>query len=371
MRRLIISLAIPVIFMCGCDAMEKADQALLGAVKKIVGSDEGTQKPDKAATPSAKESLLDQINQVVKDVKKISQGQPAANDPLVQEPAAEKTSDDDAALREELNGYIACLNRVQSRTQSSYRRYLSWVNKENGPSCKERYISYGLYSLYQDSIVKCDEAAYRGLEAAPELPELEKVIQDLAKCNKELIPLVQRAVDYYDQEDYKDDACAQGKALHPQLVSTFERCLDATKKLGELADTIKLDLDKRDLKKIAAQGENLRFHVLNHMINAKSLLNTINLAQQNSSINNANYLAQCEKLETDFKALSDYAAAHPQELSDTFWGSSFMSSAKTATSKAKFLRRDLEAGKNYRRSLVELVKAHNDMISSSNNLRFK
>ena len=46
------------------------------------------------------------------------------------------------------------------RAVESWERYTSWVNVRTGPTGKERYITYGLYSLYdvRDEIRKAGEA---------------------------------------------------------------------------------------------------------------------------------------------------------------------------------------------------------------------
>src|SRR4029453_10909556 len=77
-------------------------------------------------------------------------------------PAAPVGTVTDNDLIEELNGYIECLNRTQTRTNDSRNRYLSWVSETAGPNCQERYISYGLYTLYEDGIEKCNRAVTRG-----------------------------------------------------------------------------------------------------------------------------------------------------------------------------------------------------------------
>ena len=45
------------------------------------------------------------------------------------------------------NAYTALMNRTLRAIQS-WERYASWVDMKKGPTGKERYISYGLYSLY-------------------------------------------------------------------------------------------------------------------------------------------------------------------------------------------------------------------------------
>ena len=55
------------------------------------------------------------------------------------------------------NAYTSLSNRT-IRAIESWDRYKSWVDMKKGPTGKERYISYGLYSLYdvKDEIAKAE-----------------------------------------------------------------------------------------------------------------------------------------------------------------------------------------------------------------------
>ena len=60
-----------------------------------------------------------------------------------------------ASTFEKLNIYVDVLNRQSRRIIDSYARYLSWCNKETGPTGQERH-KYGLYSLYDHTKVGSD-----------------------------------------------------------------------------------------------------------------------------------------------------------------------------------------------------------------------
>jgi hypothetical protein len=347
-----LSVAVFIAGATGCDKLANLDQAVLSAVKGKV--QEKVQEAVKEATPPAPAS-------------------PSSNDQprnvVAPTPPPSASQDSDTDLKAELNGYVECINRSQSRARDSYGRYLSWVSK-SGPTCGEPYITYGLYSLYDDSIEKCNQAAKRGAEGAPSLPVAEKAAQDLAACNAELIPLVKKASDYYDQQDYKDDKCVKAKEMHPQLIATFEKCFAAAKMLTAEVDKLKVDLDKRELAKLQAQGQSLQAQTLQFLIGAKELLKTINTEGAGPVVSKDVYTPKCLELEKTFQALDDYGVAHKDEVDKTFWGSAFISSAKEFTSSAKFLRRDLDEGKDAREKAQDFVEHYNRMIGDSNNLRF-
>jgi hypothetical protein len=354
MKRIILALPVIIVLAAaGCGKLteldRKAAEMVQGAVKKTIEEKIGEKIPDlKPATPPS---------------------QPGVATP--EAPVTLKVSEDpDRDLRDELNGYVDCINRSQPRAEDSYNRYLSWVSKASGPNCNERYISYGLYSLYDDSIEKCNQAAKRGAEGAPSLPDLEKASADLAKCNAELIPLVKKAADYYDQQDFKDDACAKGKEMHPQLIATFERCFAAAKALGNGVDTLKAEADRREIAKLEQQGQSLRLHTLKLMLGARELLKTLNTSGQGPIVAKDVYGPKCLEVERTFQTLDEYAAAHKEELDKAFWGSAFLSSAKEFNTAAKFLRRALDEGKDPRSEAQSFVDQYNRMVSDANNVRF-
>lgn len=119
------------------------------------------------------------------------------------------------ALIAKNNAYIGLFNRTQ-RANQSWERYTSWVNVERGPTGHERYITYGLYSLYdvRSEIQKALDVA--GKE--PKVPELDRAIERFVGAYEALAPLIDRAQRYYERKDYKSDAMVEGRELHAKLV---------------------------------------------------------------------------------------------------------------------------------------------------------
>ena len=119
------------------------------------------------------------------------------------------------ALIAKNNAYIGLLNRTQ-RANQSWERYTSWVNVERGPTGRERYITYGLYSLYdvRSEIQKALDAA--GKEQ--KVPELDRAIERFVGAYEALAPLIDRAQRYYERKDYKSDAMVEGREIHAKMV---------------------------------------------------------------------------------------------------------------------------------------------------------
>ncbi len=88
---------------------------------------------------------------------------PLAGRAQVPAPSAASAPTGEAELQAAItksNAYTALMNRTLRAIQS-WERYASWVDMKKGPTGKERYISYGLYSLYDvtGEIRKAEEAA--------------------------------------------------------------------------------------------------------------------------------------------------------------------------------------------------------------------
>jgi uncharacterized protein DUF3829 len=303
--------------------------------------------------------------QTVPEVKNTVVASPAP--PPLESPMAHTSSD--AQKIEEINGYVACLNRTMPRTNQSYQRYLSWVDAKGGPTCKESYISYGLYTLYDDGIEKCKKATQ---VENPSFPKMAKTVGELAAAYAELVPLAKMADDYYQQQDYKDDNCAKGKSLHPKLMDAFNRYRMAASKLQGDLNVEKTQLDKKELDRLEqTQGRKLAWYVRSYLLEARDLMNTVP-QEKSMPFNPQSYLTTFDQLQKNYDALSNYVMANSGETQDVFWFSAFDSSSKQFYTKAKFLKRDLAEGKKADgEKLQDLVDQYNSFIGDANNLKFK
>ncbi len=291
----------------------------------------------------------------------------ASSQPASQ-PASQPSVPNDFSQTEEVNSYIQCLNRTSERVNDSLNRYLSWVNEKSGPNCSERYISYGLYTLYSDGIETCQKAAQKGTPGSA----MQKNAADLAAAYAELVPLVQKAEDYYSQEDYKDDACVKGKQMHPVLLTAFRRYTQAQTNLENAVDSVKGELDRKELARLEQeQGRKLAWYSKSYLVNAEKLMRSFP-KDGKAPLNNAQYLTDYSDVEKTYEALSQYITANPQEGKDAFWFSSFEGSAKEFYTKAKFLKRDLADGKKPAPNTYnDVIRAYNRLVQDSNNLRFR
>jgi hypothetical protein len=156
----------------------------------------------------------------------------------------------DLELGRKLAPFIAMCNRFADRVYDSHRRYTSWQkDPAQPPTCKERYISHGLYSIYavKDHATKVQEAT----EAKPRIKDVEAAGQRMLLALDKLEPLLKKASKYYDSKDYKDDGCKGAQSMHPQLMSLFKDFIAADQALTAAIRKVSLPLRQR----LAARSE--------------------------------------------------------------------------------------------------------------------
>jgi hypothetical protein len=175
-----------------------------------------------------------------------------------------------------MNAYVGCINRLSARSYDSRKRYFSWVGK-NGPTGKERII-YGTYTIYDTA--DCRKNVEKANVLAPRDATIEAAATAYVAAVTALEPLLKEADDYYQQENYKDDRMAKGKALHPRLVAAWDAFAKADQTLRHEVEAIN---DRRAAEKLAeiekSEGRNARYHVQAVMIHAKRVLRAQNSAK--------------------------------------------------------------------------------------------
>ncbi|MGV3633228.1 MAG: YiiG family protein, partial [Pseudorhodoplanes sp.] len=190
-------------------------------------------------------------------------------------------------------------------------------------------IIYGTYTIYDTS--DCRKSVEKANELEPRDAELEAAASAYADAVGKLEPLLKEADDYYQQEDYKDDKMAKGRALHPRLVAAWDAFATADTALRKGVESIN---DKRAAERLAAieqsEGKKARYHVEATMIAAKRVLRSME--------------ADKPDVATMTKAVNEYEALvkSTEQLaadSDAKIGSFFISNAKSFLTSAKQLMR--------------------------------
>ena len=187
--------------------------------------------------------------------------------------AAQDRPAPDAALQAMIaksNAYTALLNRTL-RAVESWDRYRSWVNMQRGPTGRERYIVYGLYSLYdvRGEIEKAEQAVTQ----EPAMPELDDAIRRYVQSYRTLAPLISRANVYYERKDYQDDGAALGRELHREMVPAAEAFLKDRADVERAMRALRTDLNSRELADIERrEGRSARWNVRSVMIAARGVM---------------------------------------------------------------------------------------------------
>jgi hypothetical protein len=238
-------------------------------------------------------------------------------------PSAESPS-----LTEKINAYVGCINRLSERAYESRARYFSWAGK-NGPTGKERII-YGTYTIYETADCKTSVDKANALE--PDDKDLEAAASAYVEAVVALEPLLKEADDYYEQENYKDDKMAKGKALHPRLVSAWTAFAGADQKLRDGIDVLQ---DKQAVEKLAeierSEGRKETFHIQSLMMQAKRLMRAQSAEKTD--------LAKITEALTDYEASAKATEAYAEANKGSKIGSSFVNDAKSFLVTAKQLMR--------------------------------
>ena len=227
-----------------------------------------------------------------------------------------------------MNAYVGCINRLSARAYDSRKRYFSWVGK-NGPTGRERIV-YGTYTIYDTADCRNNVAKANAME--PHDAALEAAATAYAGAVSALEPLLKEADDYYEQQNYKDDRMAKGKALHPRLVAAWNAFAAADQRLRAEVDAIN---DKRSLEKLVeiekSEGRSSRYYVEALMVDAKRVLRAETADKAD--------MAAVDKALGDYEATVKAAEQSAPAGNGPKIGSMFMSSAKSYLVTAKQLMR--------------------------------
>jgi hypothetical protein len=295
-----------------------------------------------------------------------------------------KTADDH--LAEKLDPYIDCINSFSKSIHDTADRYFSWVDHDKGLTGTEKNV-YGLHELHTDPKA-CVDGVKTSAGIEPKDADIEAAAQAFADAVVTTHEVVNEAHKYYDEKNYKDDAFAKGKELHPKLVAAFEAFDAADKGLRELVSAQNDALQERELARIEKEmGKNLMWHNKNVMVLAKKLVRAGDVAYEPTLEID---LATFEPLVNEFEAAVDetekYAKANKEEYDSVTSYSSFVSEAVETKKAAKELLRRKRDDKAFTKdeldrivqgpaewvegSPAKLSKHYNDLVSNSNRLNW-
>ncbi len=319
-----------------------------------------------------------QLEEARKAAQAISAAASAVADARAPGPSSEEAKD--SALGDKLGEYISCMNGTSKRVVDSRNRYLSWVKDEQaGPTGKERNI-YGLYDIHADT---CYPNLDRAKALSPALPEIESAAAEYRKALEELEPVVKQANKYYDQDDYKDDKMAKGKALHPQLMNGFAKFEQVSKGFEERVTTLNDQVLARQLARLEKDPSRRLQYLSQRSLNeAKALIQMIDIAEL-KELDQQKYDVAVQTYDRTLSELEQHAEANKAEADKVMMFSSYLSGCKTFLKSAKDLLRRKRDNKDFNkeffsRSSPSMVEGHpaqviekfNRMVNDSNRLRY-
>ncbi|MGD9562548.1 MAG: YiiG family protein [Pyrinomonadaceae bacterium] len=304
-------------------------------------------------------------------------GPPVPSTPSPTGPGQTANGEKDDTLVKKTNFYITdCYNRYSNRIVESHHRYASWVKDlGQGPTGKESIV-YGLYDVNGDGS-DCEKAIASAKSLEPSMPTLEDAADKYLAALKDVIGQIRGVNSYYEQEDYKDDGFAKGKAAHAGLIASFNAFKDANAAFAAEVDKLEDKVAQKELARLTDGGQKYEALIVESGIKAKKIKNL--LQEKEFGQLTADELTP---LIEDFGSTVDQLRA---DTSKTM-GQSYVRSCDEFTKASKELMRRVRDGKAFsdseRRFIAsgagwmvdgspqQVIKAYNDMIQSRQFTRF-
>ena len=260
---------------------------------------------------------------------------------------------------------IDCGNRHSNRILDSRARYLSWADEEAGPTEGQSRV-LGVHELYDI------EPCISGARDTNLSGELGGALDAYISALEHIAPLNAQAHTYYDQENYKDDAFAQGKELHPQLVSAYETFAAASATLNKQVSTIQREEQRRELEDLKENGEPLVYLVENTLFLGGDYVDLTNVDEP-ADVSLESITMQVDAISANMEELRNRVEANPNEPQEVLGVSTlsfFLNDANDFEKAAKDLmraRRD-NSGENLYELRNEILETFNDMVDTYNRL---
>ena len=145
-----------------------------------------------------------------------------------------------------------------------------WVKDiERGPTGKETLV-YGLYDVTGDGS-DCEKAIESAKATDPAMPELEEAADKYVAALKDVVGQIRGVHDYYEQEDYKDDNFAKGKAAHAGLLASFKAFKDVNTTFAAEVDKLEDEVAQQELSRLTDAGKTWDALVVESGIKAKKI----------------------------------------------------------------------------------------------------
>ena len=169
------------------------------------------------------------------------------------------------AAIQKANLYIE-VAKMTERAVDSWDRYASWVNMKTGPTGKERYISYGMYEIYDVGGLLKEARRVAGLKSST--PRLDATMKRYMDAYEAVVPILNQANDYYERKGYRADGMAEGRSLHARMVPLVNAFLPQREAmLRELRASMR-EVEQQELAAIEAREGRSRAWQVAHVMHA-------------------------------------------------------------------------------------------------------
>ena len=167
------------------------------------------------------------------------------------------------AAIQKANLYIE-VAKMTERAVDSWDRYASWVNVKTGPTGKERYISYGMYEVYDvGGLLK---EAHRVANLKPTTPKLDATMKRYMDAFEVVAPVLNRANNYYERKGYRTDGMAEGRSLHAQMVPLAKAFLTEREAMLQDLRAFIREVEQQELAAIQAREGRSRVWQVAHVM---------------------------------------------------------------------------------------------------------
>lgn len=380
-KTLIVVLSLSLMALVGCkevkDFVGEKVQQVEEAAEAVKGAKEQAGEAARNAQ-TAYDEAMKQADEAVKEAEgMLKKAGHVDMDKLTAEERAEM------AMGQKISKYVQCYNSSSERGHSTMQRYNSWCDAEKGPTGKERHI-YGLFQLH--NLDACTADAKSMLTEEPAIPGLDEAAKDYIAALEKLEPAVKNAYEYYDQEDYKDDAMANGKELHGPLMEAFQGFVTADAAYRVQIETINDTRQLARLKELEKDEANrMQYLHAKLLYEAKTMVRLESVGEL-KEVNVEELAKQIKSYGQTLKQLEEYAAANDDASRNAGVDSFYLGNARKFQKASKELMRRARDNKPFKRhekskigtsagwmvngSPDKAIREYNELVGRANRVKF-
>jgi hypothetical protein len=225
-------------------------------------------------------------------------------------------SADDTALQVKLEPFISCLNGVDSSMREHYAEYQT----DYAPRAAGEDLMFSTFRNFKIEVFEQNNEMSKecadGLDAAgkmaPAMADLDGAGKTYADTLRALLPVLNAADIYYDQDDYKDDAMAKGKELDAQMAPLFQVLFVESDKIDAIITAESIRLRRAELTAMeTANGRDFDWHAGNVMFEARTVIDEVETLADTGALT-VDALQKLEGvMQKAFDEATAYAAANP------------------------------------------------------------